>query len=99
MKPARCATPRGVVRNAKEQMFVDARVRIGDLVIKLNGNTTSDVVEDDLKVVSGPIQLQAAGPDGPGAAKFQKCQNSDMVGRDLNGRNVGCTVGSLASRV
>jgi hypothetical protein len=41
------------------------------LVIKVNGKTTSDVREEKLKLVSGSIQLQAGGPDGPGIAKFR----------------------------
>jgi hypothetical protein len=41
------------------------------LVVKLNGTVTSDAVDSVLNLVSGPIQLQAGGPDGPGPAKFR----------------------------
>jgi hypothetical protein len=41
------------------------------LVVRLNGRITSDVREDSLRLVDGPIQLQAAGPGGPGIARFR----------------------------
>ena len=41
------------------------------LVVKLNGKTMTDIQEDQLKLVSGTIQLQAGGPDGPGMARFR----------------------------
>ena len=41
------------------------------LVVKLNGNITTDVRDTVLKLAGGPIGLQAAGPGGPGVARFR----------------------------
>jgi hypothetical protein len=37
----------------------------------LNGAVATDTSDDPLKLQSGPIQLQAGGPDGPGIARFR----------------------------
>jgi len=39
--------------------------------VKLNGAVATDTSEDPLKLGSGPIQLQAGGPDGPGIVRFR----------------------------
>jgi len=39
--------------------------------VTLNGAVVTDTSDDPLKLPSGPIQLQAGGPDGPGIARFR----------------------------
>jgi creatinine amidohydrolase len=70
------------VKSVGKWSLFEVRAEGNHLVVKVNGETTTDSRDD--KFTSGAIGLQAGGPNGPGLIKF----------RNLRIRPLGAAVGS-----